>query len=96
MSLPKPPPTTITGKKFPSITSCDVSTVRRRSIAADLDGTLLIGSSAFPYYMLIAIEAGSLFRGLILLLSFPIIAIAYVFVSESLAIEMLIFICKKI
>ncbi|KAM7476430.1 hypothetical protein LguiB_023673 [Lonicera macranthoides] len=92
MSLPKPPPTTITGKNFPSITSCDVSTIRRRSVAADLDGTLLIGSSAFPYYMLIAIEAGSLFRGLILLLCFPIIAIAYVFVSESLAIEMLIFI----
>lgn len=42
--------------------------------------------------MLIAIEAGSLLRGLILLLAFPLIAIAYIFVSESLAIQMLIFI----
>lgn len=42
--------------------------------------------------MLVAIEAGSLFRGLILLLSFPLIAIAYVFVSEALAIQMLIYI----
>ncbi|KAK4476593.1 hypothetical protein RD792_015750 [Penstemon davidsonii] len=42
--------------------------------------------------MLVAIEAGSLLRGLILLLSFPIIAVAYVFFSEALAIQMLIYI----
>ncbi|KAF7137654.1 hypothetical protein RHSIM_Rhsim07G0014100 [Rhododendron simsii] len=91
MSLPKP--TTVAERKaFPSITACDVSAVSDRSIAADLDGTLLISRSSFPYFMLVAIEAGSLLRGLALLLSFPVIAIAYVFVSESLAIQMLIFI----
>ncbi|KAL6981971.1 putative glycerol-3-phosphate acyltransferase 8 [Sarracenia purpurea var. burkii] len=85
--------TSTTGKKsFPSITSCDASAVNNHSIAADLDGTLLISRSSFPYFMLVAIEAGSLLRGLVLLLSFPLIAIAYVFVSESLAIQMLIFI----
>ncbi|KAK1377224.1 glycerol-3-phosphate 2-O-acyltransferase 4 [Heracleum sosnowskyi] len=92
MSLPKPPPLTTVGKSFPTVTSCDTSTISHNSIAADLDGTLLISTSAFPYYMLVAIEAGSFLRGLILLLSFPIIAIAYVFVSEALAIQMLIFI----
>lgn len=76
---------------FPSIEKCDLSG-EYDSIAADLDGTLLNSSSAFPYYMLVAMEAGSLLRGLILLLSFPLVAIAYIFVSEALAIEMLIFI----
>ncbi|XAR63049.1 Glycerol-3-phosphate 1-O-acyltransferase [Bertholletia excelsa] len=81
------------GKKFfPSITTFDVSTKKHQSIAADLDGTLLITRSSFPYFMLVAIEAGSLLRGLALLLCFPLIAIAYIFVSEALAIEMLIFI----
>lgn len=79
-------------KSFPSITTCDVAAVRHQSIAADLDGTLLIGRSSFPYFMLVAIEAGSLLRGLVLLLSFPLIAIAYIFFSEALAIQMLIYI----
>ncbi|KAK3022422.1 hypothetical protein RJ639_045193 [Escallonia herrerae] len=92
MSLPKPAPITTTRKTFPPVTKCDVSAVIHSSIAADLDGTLLNATSAFPYFMLVAIEAGSLLRGLILLLAFPIIAIAYIFVSECLAIEMLIFI----
>nr|GMC90749.1 glycerol-3-phosphate 2-O-acyltransferase 4 [Ipomoea batatas] len=79
-------------KAFPSITTCDVSAVSHQSIAADLDGTLLIGRSSFPYFMLVAIEAGSLLRGLVLLLSFPLIAIAYIFFSEALAIQTLIYI----
>ncbi|KAL0412038.1 UNVERIFIED_CONTAM: putative glycerol-3-phosphate acyltransferase 8 [Sesamum latifolium] len=78
--------------RFPSIQKCDTSGENRQAIAADLDGTLLISRSSFPYFMLVAIEAGSLLRGLILLLSFPIIAIAYVFISEALAIQMLIYI----
>lgn len=61
-------------------------------MAADLDGTLLISRSSFPYFMLIAIEAGSLVRGFLLLLALPIIFISYVFVSESLAIQTMIFI----
>ncbi|EPS71498.1 hypothetical protein M569_03253, partial [Genlisea aurea] len=77
---------------FPSIEKFDVSGGRRKSIAADLDGTLLISRSSFPYFMLVAIEAGSLLRGLVLLLSFPLIAVAYIFVSEALAIQMLIYI----
>lgn len=78
--------------RFPSIEKCDTSCSNRHSIAADLDGTLLISRSSFPYFMLVAIEAGSLLRGLILLLAFPIIAVAYVFFSEALAIQMLIYI----
>lgn len=78
-------------RSFPSIATCDV-TRRRRSIAADLDGTLLIGRSSFPYFMLVAVEAGSLLRGLVLLLSFPFVVVSYLFVSEALAIKTMIYI----
>ncbi|KAL8227913.1 hypothetical protein R6Q57_015497 [Mikania cordata] len=79
-------------KTFPLISECDLSSVSHRSIAADLDGTLLKGRLSFPYYMLVAIDAGSLLRGLILLLFLPIISVIYIFVSEHLAGKMLIFI----
>ncbi|XP_010275623.1 PREDICTED: glycerol-3-phosphate 2-O-acyltransferase 4-like [Nelumbo nucifera] len=79
-------------RHFPPISLCNVSGREEQTIAADLDGTLLVSSSAFPYYMLIAVEAGSFLRGLALLLAFPLIAVAYLFVSESLAIQLLIFI----
>ncbi|BFG22000.1 putative glycerol-3-phosphate acyltransferase 8 [Prunus yedoensis var. nudiflora] len=80
-------------RSFPSITACDTSeTASYESIAADLDGTLLISRSSFPYFMLVAIEAGSLLRGLVLLLSLPLIIISYFFFSEALGIQILIFI----
>ncbi|GMY09157.1 glycerol-3-phosphate 2-O-acyltransferase 4-like [Fagus crenata] len=77
-------------RNFPSITTCSGSSYE--SIAADLDGTLLISRSSFPYFMLVAIEAGSLFRGLILLLSLPLVIISYLFISEAIGIQILIFI----
>ncbi|XP_022759551.1 probable glycerol-3-phosphate acyltransferase 8 [Durio zibethinus] len=78
------------GRSFPSITQCHGSTYE--SIAADLDGTLLISRSSFPYFMLIAVEAGSLLRGLILLLSLPLVLVSYLFISEAIGIQILIFI----
>lgn len=77
-------------RDFPPIKECRGG--EYNSIAADLDGTLLLSRSSFPYFMLVAVEAGSLFRGLILLLSLPIVVISYLFVSESLGIQILIFI----
>ncbi|KAH9622015.1 hypothetical protein KSS87_002553, partial [Heliosperma pusillum] len=78
--------------KFPPISQCNLETKPYKTIAADLDGTLLISNSSFPYFMLVAIEAGSLLRGFILLLSLPFIIISYLFISESLAIKTMIFI----
>ncbi|KAF8365114.1 hypothetical protein HHK36_028974 [Tetracentron sinense] len=79
-------------RNFPSISACDANGRETQSIAADLDGTLLISRSSVPYFMLVAIEAGSFLRGLALLLALPFVIIAYVFVSEALGIQMLIFI----
>ncbi|EXB20315.1 hypothetical protein L484_000754 [Morus notabilis] len=82
-----------TSRNFPPITKCGSGgTTSYGSIAADLDGTLLISRSSFPYFMLVAVEAGSLLRGFFLLLSLPIVIFAYLFVSEALGIQILIFI----
>ncbi|KAL7605030.1 hypothetical protein Lser_V15G15808 [Lactuca serriola] len=86
-----PPEMKIGKKSFPPMSKCDLSSVSNLSIAADLDGTLLKASLPFLYYVLLAIEAGSLLRGLILMLSLPIIAIVCIFISEDLAGKILIF-----
>ncbi|XP_010419580.1 PREDICTED: probable glycerol-3-phosphate acyltransferase 8 isoform X2 [Camelina sativa] len=77
-------------RNFPPITECKDG--EYDSIAADLDGTLLLSRSSFPYFMLVAVEAGSLFRGLVLLLSLPIVIVSYLFISEAVGIQILIFI----
>ncbi|KAJ4851213.1 CAAX geranylgeranyltransferase alpha subunit [Turnera subulata] len=63
----------------------------KHTVVADMDGTLLRGRSSFPYFALLAFEAGGVFRLLFLLLAAPLAGILYYFVSESAGIQVLIF-----
>ncbi|CAM0947966.1 unnamed protein product [Alopecurus aequalis] len=85
------PTATAASQRFPPLSAFDPSARERRTAASDLDGTLLASSSAFPYYFLVALEAGSYLRALALLLLAPLILLLYTAVSEPAAIALLVF-----
>ncbi|GJZ83692.1 glycerol-3-phosphate 2-O-acyltransferase 6-like protein [Tanacetum coccineum] len=76
---------------FPSVETCSSNGRENHTVVADMDGTLLRGRSSFPYFALVAFEAGGALRLLMVLLSAPLAGLLYYFVSESAGIQVLMF-----
>lgn len=78
--------------KFHPVSKCgDLAGRENQSVVSDLDGTLMRSSSSFPYFMLMAFEAGGPLRALLLLLASPLVWVLYYFVSEAAGVQVMIF-----
>ncbi|RLM98966.1 glycerol-3-phosphate 2-O-acyltransferase 6 [Panicum miliaceum] len=79
-------------RRFNPVEQCACEGRSRQAVAADLDSTLLLSRSAFPYYLLIALEAGGPLRAAAVLLSVPLVYLTYVAMSEPLAVRALLYV----
>ncbi|KAG8091589.1 hypothetical protein GUJ93_ZPchr0012g19768 [Zizania palustris] len=76
---------------FPAVDKCDASGRGAHAVVADMEGTLLRSRSAFPYYALVAFEAGGVPRLALLLLLAPLAAALGAALSEAAAVRVLVF-----
>ncbi|KAF9620942.1 hypothetical protein IFM89_015339 [Coptis chinensis] len=74
-------------QRFPSLSQR--SELSNQTVIFDVEGTLLKSSSLFPYFMLVAFEAGSLLRALVLFLIYPFVCM----VSEEMGIKIMVMVC---
>ncbi|PIA38061.1 hypothetical protein AQUCO_02900122v1 [Aquilegia coerulea] len=65
------------------------SDLSKQTIIFDVEGTLLKSSSLFPYFMLVAFEAGGLLRALVLLLMYPFVCL----INEEMGLKMMVMVC---
>ncbi|EFJ24086.1 hypothetical protein SELMODRAFT_80614 [Selaginella moellendorffii] len=73
------------------IDNCSADNREKQSVVADLDGSCVRSRSSFPYFMLVALEGGSLLRSVLLMVMAPVAWLLYHFVSEAAGIKVLIF-----
>lgn len=65
------------------------SDLSNQTLIFNVEGALLKSSSLFPYFMLVACEAGGLFRASFLLASYPFICL----VGEEMGLKIMVMIC---
>ncbi|XP_042397463.1 probable glycerol-3-phosphate acyltransferase 3 [Zingiber officinale] len=66
-----------------------LSHLEGKTLVVDVEGALLRSSSTFPYFMLVAVESGSLLRGLLLLLLHPLVH----FLRRDAALRVMVLLC---
>ncbi|RDX80166.1 putative glycerol-3-phosphate acyltransferase 3, partial [Mucuna pruriens] len=65
------------------------SDLNDHTLIFDVEGALLKSSSVFPYFMLVAFEAGGLLRAIVLVLVYPFVCL----VSEEMGLKMMVMVC---
>ncbi|KAK6941112.1 Phospholipid/glycerol acyltransferase [Dillenia turbinata] len=74
-------------QKYPSI--CHRSDLSNQTLIFNVEGALLKSSSLFPYFMLVAFEAGGLLRALALLMLYPLICL----LSYEKGLKIMVMVC---
>ncbi|RDX60400.1 putative glycerol-3-phosphate acyltransferase 2, partial [Mucuna pruriens] len=67
-----------------------VKPANNETLVFDFECTLLRSTSLFPYFMLVAFEAGGLLRSLILFLSYPLV---WLLGEDQLGLKIMVFLC---
>ncbi|KAH9325337.1 hypothetical protein KI387_005515 [Taxus chinensis] len=75
-----------------TIANCVTRNRQTNSVVSDFEGALLHRKNAFSYFMLVAFEASGILRFALLLLSWPVYAVLYYFISEAAGLRVLIFV----
>lgn len=74
-------------QKFPSL--INRSDLNDHTLIFDVENTLLKSSSLFPYFMLVAFEAGGLIRAIVLIFLYPFIYL----VGEKMGLKIMVMTC---
>ncbi|XP_062192194.1 glycerol-3-phosphate acyltransferase RAM2-like [Phragmites australis] len=69
-----------------------VESHRCTSVASELEGTLLVSGGLFPYFLLVALEAGGPLRAAILLIVYPLVALLGAVFSDDLPLLVMTFV----
>ncbi|KAF5742894.1 putative Glycerol-3-phosphate acyltransferase 3 [Tripterygium wilfordii] len=76
--------------KYPSLLHrFEVDELSNKTLIFDVEGALLKSPSLFPYFMLVAFEAGSVLRAILLFALYPLISL----VGEEMGLKIMVMVC---